>query len=395
MMAMKPTNGRIKACFVGGARYGQPLDTTSAKKFAALTTLGELFVIAFSQGLSPRRFTENADFYLLPKLPLPVLRYAEMFVLTQCLALWLIMRHRVHVLIAQSPYEAFAAAWAKKLAGWLGYKVALVVESHGDFEASLFLQRRIILPGLYRFLMRQAAGFALKHADVLRAISQSTKEQLDRWSPGKLLVQFPTWTDIDVFLQAGLDGENPSSQDILYTGVLIPRKGVHHLINAFASIAKDFPQARLLIVGHEENKRYAADLKDQVRCYGLDGCGEFVEEMPQANLAERMRSACVFVLPSTSEGLGRVVVEAMAAGTPVIGSDVGGIPEMVKDGVTGWLVPPGDEVTLADRLHWALEHPEEAREMGHRGRAFGKTFFSTGAYANGYRQIFSASQTVL
>jgi hypothetical protein len=127
MMAMKPTNGRIKACFVGGARYGQPLDTTSAKKFAALTTLGELFVIAFSQGLSPRRFTENADFYLLPKLPLPVLRYAEMFVLTQCLALWLIMRHRVHVLIAQSPYEAFAAAWAKKLAGWLGYKVALVV----------------------------------------------------------------------------------------------------------------------------------------------------------------------------------------------------------------------------------------------------------------------------
>jgi len=393
MMAMKSTNGRIKACFIGGARYGQPLDTTSAKKFAALTTLGELFVIGVSQDLSPRRFTEQAHFYLLPKLPLPLLRYAEMFLLTPFLALWLIMRHGVDVLVAQSPYEGFAAAWAKKLAGWLGQCVALVVESHGDFEASLFLQRRIILPRLYCFLMRQVAGFSLKHADVLRVISQSTKEQLERQSPGKPVVQFPTWTDIDVFLQAGLSSENHSLQDILYAGVLIPLKGVHHLINAFTSIAKDFPQARLVVVGSEENGSYTADLKDQVARYGLGGRVQFLEEIPQANLAKRMRSACVFVLPSTSEGLGRVVVEAMAAGTPVIGSDVGGIPEMVKDGVTGFLVPPKDESTLADRLRWVLEHPEEAREMGSRGREFAKTFLSTEAYFEGYKQIFEASQT--
>jgi glycosyltransferase involved in cell wall biosynthesis len=395
MMAMTPINGRIKACFIGGARYGQPLHTTSAKKFAALTTLDELFVIGFSQDLSPRRFTDHAHFYLLPKLPLPLLRYAEMSLLTPCLALWLIMRHRVRVLIAQSPYEGSAAAWAKKLAGWLGQRVALVVESHGDFEAGLFLQRRIRLPRLYRFLMRQAAAFAFKHADVLRAVSHFTKEQLERWSRGKPLVQFTTWTDIDVFLQVRLNSENHSSQDILYAGVLTPLKGVHHLINAFPSIAKEFPQAKLLVVGHEQNKSYATDLKDQVRRYGLDGCVEFVEEMPQANLAERMRSACVLVLPSTSEGLGRVVVEAMAAGTPVIGSDVGGIPEMVKDGVTGWLVPPGAETTLADRLRWVLEHPEEAREMGRRGRAFAKTFFSTQAYVDGYRKIFEACQIAL
>lgn len=392
-MAMKSTNGRIKACFIGGARYGQPLDTTSAKKFAALTTLSELFVIGFSQDLSPRRFTEQAHFYLLPKLPLPLLRYAEMFLLTPFLALWLIMRHGVDVLVAQSPYEGFAAAWAKKLAGWLGQCVALVVESHGDFEASLFLQRRIILPRLYRFLMRQVAGFSLKHADVLRVISQSMKEQLERRSPGKPIVQFPTWTDIDVFLQAGLSSENHSLQDILYAGVLIPLKGVHHLINAFTSIAKDFPQARLVVVGSEENGSYAADLKDQVARYGLGGRVQFLEEIPQANLAKRMRSACVFVLPSTSEGLGRVVVEAMAAGTPVIGSDVGGIPEMVKDGVTGFLVPPGDEITLAERLRWVLEHPEETCEMGCRARTFASTFFSTEMYVEGYRQILGASQT--
>ena len=85
-----------------------------------------------------------------------------------------------------------------------------------------------------------------------------------------------------------------------------------------------------------------------------------------------MRRACVFVLPSMSEGLGRVVVEAMATGTPVIGSQVGGIPEMVEDGVTGFLVQPGDETMLAERLRWILEHPDEAWEMGRRAHAFAK-----------------------
>ena len=133
-----------------------------------------------------------------------------MFVLGPFLALWLILRHGVQVLVAQSPYEGFAAALAKKVAGWCGCRVALVVENHGDFEESLFMQRRIRLPRLYRFLMRRVAGFTLKHADGLRAISRSTRAQLERWVPGKPLVQFPTWTDIEVFLQAGLNDEQPS-----------------------------------------------------------------------------------------------------------------------------------------------------------------------------------------
>src|SRR5574341_590142 len=108
-----------------------------------------------------------------------------------------------------------------------------------------------------------------------------------------------------------------------------------------------------------------------------------------------MQRACVFVLPSISEGLGRVVVEAMATGTPVIGSDVGGIPDMVKDGETGFLVGPGDERTLAEKIRWVLEHGDHTRDMGTRARAFAESFFSTRAYIDGYRQIFAAAQTYL
>src|SRR6266571_7628889 len=122
---------KMKVCFLGGTRYHQPLNGTSAKKFRVLQPLGEFFVIGFSQNMHLRRFTEHAHFYLLPKLPWPILRYIELFTLGSCLALWLIVRRGVQVLVAQSPYEGYAAALAKQIALWLGYKVSLIIESHG------------------------------------------------------------------------------------------------------------------------------------------------------------------------------------------------------------------------------------------------------------------------
>lgn len=392
---MRHQEARLAACFLGGTRYSQPLNVTTEKKFRALKSLGDLFVIGFSQDLRLRRFTEHARLYLLPALPLPVLRYAEMFVLGSLLACWLIVRHDVQVLVAQGPYEGFAAALAKKITGWLGHKVVLLVESHGDFEESVFMQRRVSLPRLYHFLMRRTARFTLRQADLLRAVSHSTRKQLERWVPGKPLSQFVAWTDIEVFLRAGANARDPSIQEVLYGGVLISRKGVHHLINAFVRVAEDFPHASLVIVGHEENKTYAAELKRQIERSGLNGRVQFVGEVPQAELAAWMRRACVFVLPSVSEGLGRVVVEAMATSTPIVGSNVGGIPEMVENGVTGFLVPPGDEGALAERIHWILQHPDEACEMGRCAHALAKRLFSTEAYVEGYRQIFEAAQTLL
>src|SRR5436309_12123476 len=122
-----------RVCFLGSARYNRPLDATSEKKFRNMKSLGEIFVIGFSGELRPRQFTEHAKFYLLPNLSFALLRYAEMAVLGVLLACWLIFRHGVQVLVAQSPYEGFVAALAKKITSWFGHKIVLVVESHGDF----------------------------------------------------------------------------------------------------------------------------------------------------------------------------------------------------------------------------------------------------------------------
>ena len=383
-----------KICFLGGARYSRPLDPTSEKKFATMRSLGELFVIGFSGNLGARKFTQHAHFYLLPELPFSVLRYLEIFFLGQVLASWLIFRHGVRVLIAQSPYEGVAAVIAKRIAGWFGREVMLVVENHGDFEESLFMQRQVFLPRLYRLVMRRVAGFTLKHADSLRAVSNSTREQLKRWAPGKPTFQFVAWTDIETFLQAGIKRDAQFSQVILYAGVLIPRKGIHHLISAFIRVAQNFPHSRLVIAGSVDNRPYAARLKSQVEQAGLTERIEFLGKMPQVSLASRMREACLLVLPSYSEGLPRVIYEAMAAGLPVVASSVSGVPEIVQESVTGFLVQPGDENALAERMRWVLQHPMDAREMGRRAHDCAERVFSTEAYVGAYHQMLAVSRSV-
>jgi len=382
-----------KVCFLGGARYRRPLDATSEKKFRALKSLGEIFVVGFAGAPRPRRFDEHAHFYLLPELPAALLRYLEIFFLAPVILFWLIARKGVQTIVAQSPYEGAAGALVKIAAGWLGWKIALVVENHGDFEASLFMQRRVRLAGVYRRVMRAAAGFALGHADALRCISVATRRQLEAWTAGTPIAQFPAWTDMEVFLQAGR-GQNGASRDpeLLYTGVLIPRKGVHCLIRAFGRIAEDFSAARLAIVGGDANKAYAAELKALAAKLGLRERVRFLPPMAQTELAERMGRARAFVLPSFSEGLGRVVFEAMASATPVVGSRVGGIPDMIEDGVTGFLAPPGDEETLAEKLRWLLDHPAEAKAMGERARAAAARVFSTESYVRSYRELFLAAR---
>jgi glycosyltransferase involved in cell wall biosynthesis len=132
----------------------------------------------------------------------------------------------------------------------------------------------------------------------------------------------------------------------LFLGQLVPRKGIGVLINAFAQMRSD---ADLLLVGGDWNQPgYPAEMKTQIAGLGL--ADRIHLENHRTDIAALLRQCDVFVLPSLSEARPRSIIEAMCAGKPVLSTNVGGIPSLVDDGVTGLLVAADNVPQLAEAL---------------------------------------------
>ncbi|MCY3915334.1 MAG: glycosyltransferase family 4 protein [Chloroflexi bacterium] len=378
----------ITLCWISSARYSQPLDAAASRKWQLLGDLPQydIRVIGFASALLPRRFTEHARFYLLPQPPISLLRYLVIFSLAPILLAALVFRHRGAIIVAQSPFEGAIGALVKSIARVVGLRPKLIIENHNNFEEDIFLQRSIPLKGLYRALMLGAARFAFRRADAVRVISSSTAERARHYAPALPQARFMTFSDTDVFLKMERRIAVEAAEDIVYAGVLIPRKGVHLLLNAFAAL--DHPRAQLHLVGGAENAAYAESLKRQAADLGIESRVRFAGAVSQRELATYFAAARVMVLPSLSEGLGRVVVEAMLMGIPVIGSRVGGIPDMIIDGENGYLVEAGNEAALTKALRTVYDEDEDVAAMGAKARAFAQDFFSPRKYVEGYRRLF-------
>lgn len=144
---------------------------------------------------------------------------------------------------------------------------------------------------------------------------------------------------------------------------LAAHKGQRHLIAAAARIIRDVPDTRFLIVGQGE---LHDTLQHQIESLGL-GRHVFLTGFRDDALG-LVKSLDLFVMSSLTEGLGSSILEAMACERPVVGTRTGGIPEIVDEGRTGALVPPGDEHALATAVVELLRNPERGREMGAAGR---------------------------
>jgi glycosyltransferase involved in cell wall biosynthesis len=154
-------------------------------------------------------------------------------------------------------------------------------------------------------------------------------------------------------------------------GQITPWKRIHDAINAFSLLAGKHPAARLVIVGapkfRPENLEYAEALRRLVDRLGLGPRVRFCGF--QEDIDRMFRSLDVLIHTAEREPFGRVLVEAMAHGIPVVATADGGIPEIVQDGDSGFLVPLGDTVAMAGRVSELLVDETERRRVGARGRA--------------------------
>ena len=167
-------------------------------------------------------------------------------------------------------------------------------------------------------------------------------------------------------------------------GALHKGKGVYELLDSVRRLAKDYPSLKLLYAGDGPER---GRLEEEANKLSM---GERVIFTGVRKDIERMYAAMdIFTLPSTSEeAFGMVLIEAMAMGKPVIGTKIGGIPEIIKDGANGVLVPPGDSSALAAAISRYIDNSEFKARMAEEGRRTVQQEFSESVMGEKFEELF-------
>ena len=176
--------------------------------------------------------------------------------------------------------------------------------------------------------------------------------------------------------------DNPLSPIVLAAGRLSPEKGFDVLLEAASEVLRRFPAARFALFGEGAERS-----KLETRAEQLGLTGRFAMPGFTAELDRLLPWADVVVLPSFTEGLPNVALEASAAGVPIVATAVGGTPEVVKDGETGLLVPSGRPAAMAEALNRLLDSSGLRRSMGDAGRRRMREQFTFEAQADQYRAL--------
>ena len=177
--------------------------------------------------------------------------------------------------------------------------------------------------------------------------------------------------------------KDPLEQIVIAAGRLSPEKGFDHLVQAARLVTIKSPSTGFVLVGKGPDRE---KLEQQVRAAGL--ADRFVFAGFRSDVDELIRSAAILAQSSLTEGLPNVVLEACAAGVPVVATDVGGTREVVTEGENGHLIPSGDPRVMATRLLDLLGDPARRQEMGDRGRDKVAREFSFAQQSTRYEALF-------
>jgi glycosyltransferase involved in cell wall biosynthesis len=293
----------------------------------------------------------------------PVQDLRALFALWRC-----ILRERPHIVHTHTSKAGILGRLAAKMAG----TPYIVHTPHGHVFYGHFGP---LASKLFLVIKRVMAAIT----DRMVALTEVEKNDYIAFSVcnSQKLVTIHSGVDIALYLQAHWQSEDkkstlglaPQALVVGTVGWLLPIKGPMYLLMAMKDVWQSHPHTVLVYVGKGDLERA---LKDEAVRIGVSDKVLFLgwrDDVPDI-----MQCLDVFVLPSLNEGMGRVLVEAMAAGKPIIASRVGGILDLVKDGFNGLLVEPGNPGALCDAIKELLNDRRLRDEMGQRGRDRAKDF---------------------
>jgi glycosyltransferase involved in cell wall biosynthesis len=342
-----------RVLIAGRTRYRLPLDGGLQRKFDALAAELDVRVVAST---TVGALAGDATFRLVPPFRPRALDGVLFYATLPGRLRRELLEFRPDAVIVQSPYEAAAALAGRRLAG---SRVPVVLEVHGDWRTATRLYgsgaRQLLAP-----LADRLALAAVRRVDAVRTISSFTTG-LVRSAGVEPAATFPAFMDLERFLGPAVP--LPDRPEALFVGVLERYKGVDELAAAWRLAAPRLSGAKLRVVGKGSRAQVVAAL-----VHDLPGQAEWTPEVPNEQIPGMLDAATVLVLSSRSEGLGRIVVEALCRGRPVVASRVGGIRDLIRDGENGLLVESRDLVALADALVRVLSDRQLAEQLSAAAR---------------------------
>lgn len=246
--------------------------------------------------------------------------------------------------------QGLTAALVRSLPGFR-FRLALHVHA-GD----VYMLARLPLGGAI-------ARFVLRRCDRVFAAGSHVRDTLDELlgHPSDAILQ-PMGVDPDVFGEAGVTAPTEATRFeegyLLFVGRFVEKKGAVYLVRAFEAIQSRHPGLGLILIGSGPEEKA---LRSEVRSLGLEHRALFVGHRSHADVVRFLRHCRVAAVPSIvdsrgeTEGMPTVVAEAMMSGVPVVGSDVNGIPDLIRHGENGWLCREKDPAHLAEMLEAALD----------------------------------------
>jgi phosphatidylinositol alpha-mannosyltransferase len=222
----------------------------------------------------------------------------------------------------------------------------------------------------YEFGQRMLAGYARRlHGRI--AVSGAARHFIDRYFPGDYKV-IPNGVEIERFAGARpVERWRDGTPNVLFVGRFEERKGLLHLLKAYRLLRREGHDSRLLVVGGGPQER---EVRRYIYTRGLTGV-ELLGRVSEDDKARYFATADVYVSPATGrESFGIVLLEAMAAGAPIVCSDIHGYKGVVRRGEQALLVEPGDQRALAAAIGELLDDPDRRARMSESGRARAREF---------------------
>lgn len=361
-----------KVLFIGVTNYNfkefSPLHLKA--KFSGLSENIKPYILA--RGRPFHKKIWNSEFYLLP--------YSIFWLFAFFIAFYICLNKKIDVIIAQSPLmEGLTGSILKKI-----FKKQLIVEIHGDWERGPFLSKKRRFEFFQKKFIPALAKISFKNADKIRGVANYLIEQAKEISPDKRYFSFPTFTDLELFLKEKDIGYD---KFIVSVGQLEKVKGIDVLIKAFSKIEHEFPDFKLIIIGDGKEKESLKNLSSNLK---IQNKIEFKGKLSLKETKDVMKNCYALVLSSLSEGLPRVLMEAMALEKPIIGSRIAGIPDLIKDNENGFLFEKSNSNELVKKLRVLLNNRDLAIRMGQKGKKIIENKFSNEKYIENYISMINA-----